>query len=151
MTENVIGALFYAFASPPTVDGFNFGVNLTKEVAYQHQGSPNKISEKKFLQKVYEFLAYFTPTAFVQKPDALMLLLFSGPAVTLNHCTVDLVLESAPFAQQCVRMRSSQVFVVTCYKYIKVLVLVLVSSFSSYMLQIYKWMSLSARVDLMAV
>ena len=95
MTENVIGALFYAFASPPTVDGFNFGVNLTKEVAYQHQGSPNKISEKKFLQKVYEFLAYFTPTAFVQKPDALMLLLFSGPAVTLNHCTVDLVLESA--------------------------------------------------------
>ena len=126
MTENVIGALFYAFASPPTVEGFNFGVNLTKEVAYQHQGSPNKISEKKFLQKVYEFLAYFTPTAFVQKPDALMLLLFSGPAVTLNHCTVDPVLESAPFAQQCVRMRSSQVLVVTCYKYIKVLVLVLV-------------------------
>ena len=107
--------------------------------------------QKKSLKKVYEFLAYFTPTAFVQKPDALMLLLFSGPAVTLNHCTVDLVLESAPFAQQCVRMRSSQVFVVTCYKYIKVLVLVLVSSFSSYMLQIYKWMSLSARVDLMAV
>ena len=124
MTENVIGALFYAFASPPTVDGFNFGENLTKEVTYQHQGSPNKISEKKFLQKVYEFLAYFTPTAFVQKPDALMLLLFSGPAVTLNHCTVDLVLESAPFAQQCVWMRSSQVFVVTFYKSIQVLVLV---------------------------
>ena len=51
--------------------------------------------QKKSLKKVYEFLAYFTPTAFVQKPDALMLLLFSGPAVTLNHCTVDLVLESA--------------------------------------------------------
>ena len=76
--------------------------------------------QKKSLKKVYEFLAYFTPTAFVQKPDALMLLLFSGPAVTLNHCTVDLVLESAPFAQQCVRMRSSQVFVVTFYKSIQV-------------------------------
>ena len=120
MTENVIGALFYSFASPPTVDGFNFGVNLTKEVTYQHQGSPNKILEKKvFLKKVYEFLAYFTPTAFVQKPDALMLLLFSGPAVTLNHCTVDLVLETASFAQQCVRMRSSQVLVVTCYMDVK--------------------------------